>query len=91
MAIVIGYVLLVAYLLFLARYVTTRRTIDTSYPLALILFALGSAALLAVGRVGLGVEQAVTARYALLTMPGVIGSYFFFPLARIVSWRCGHI
>jgi hypothetical protein len=52
-----------------------------SVPLGLMLFSLGCVVMIALGRVGLGIQQAMESRYATITLPGLVGLYLVTALA----------
>jgi hypothetical protein len=52
-----------------------------SVPLGMVLFSLGCVVMIALGRVGLGIQQAMESRYATITLPGLVGLYLLTALA----------
>jgi hypothetical protein len=81
-AIAYGVVLVALGLGALAMYARRDKWFISSFPLGLIVYALGSGLLLAVGRSVFGVAEALATRYALLTIPLVIGLYLVLVSAR---------
>ena len=84
-AIGVGVLLLFLYL-YMGVYAVKRRPGHQSFmALSLILFALSSAVLLALGRSGLGVEHVLASKYTAFTTLGVVGLYLL-----VVSFEAAH-
>jgi hypothetical protein len=86
---IFGVLLTGSYLVVLVLLARSRGEVRSSVPLSMSLFSLGAAALLTIGRAGFGPQEALTSRYALLTIPGVVGLYLYVRISDRVTSSVG--